>query len=452
MRCLSYRGFRWVGLPQRSERRSPLKREREQGKSKKQKAKSSRNKRRGARGWPANPARLMVLLLGLLWGLGLPLLDGCVPSAIDARSSEEPIRIGIIDSLTGDDAESGRAIVDAATLATQEVNAQGGIQMGGQERLVELVIKDAQSRPEVAASMAQRLITQENVVAIVGPNYSRYAIPVSQLAEQAQIPMISPRSTNPETTAGKRYVFRANFIDTLQGQVIAGFAHVDLQAKTAAVLYDIASPYNRGIAEVFQQAFKDQGGTIVAFESYTTGEQDFTAPLQTIRDRQPDVLFLPNYENEVPAQAEQARELGIESILLGADAWGGIKERDRQSLEGAYFSDHFVPETENESTRTFIHNYERTYGYEPGANAAATYDSMRLLFSVMHQQGTTDADAIRQGLAEYGPYHGVTGILNYQGTGDPIVSVTILQIQNGIPTFHKEINPSASPVPAETTP
>jgi branched-chain amino acid transport system substrate-binding protein len=383
-----------------------------------------------------------MLLLGLVWGVGLHLLGSCAPSANNFLPTET-IRIGIIDSLTGDDAESGRAIVDAATLATQEANDQGGLEVRGQKRLVELVIRDAQSKPEVAASAAQSLITQENIVAIVGPNYSRYAIPVANLAEQAQIPMISPRSTNPETTAGKRYVFRANFIDTLQGQVIARFAHSDLKAKTAAVLYDIASPYNRGIAEVFEQAFGQQGGTIVASEAYTTGEQDFTAPLQQIRNYQPDVLFLPNYENEVPTQAAQARQLGIQSTLLGADAWGGIKESDRQPLEGAYFSDHFLPGTVNEATRTFIGNYQQAYGYEPGTNAAATYDSMGLLFSVIQQQGTTDAEAIRQGLANYGPYHGVTGILDYQGTGDPIVSVTILQIKNGKPTFYKEIKPSS---------
>ncbi|WAL61403.1 ABC transporter substrate-binding protein [Thermocoleostomius sinensis] len=393
---------------------------------------------RGVRCW------LLVLLWGLLWGIGLASLVGCAPPTIDAPLPRGTIRIGIIDSLTGDDADSGRATVEAAMLATQAVNAQGGLEIGGQRQFVELVIKDAQSQPDIAASMAQSLITQENIVAIVGPNYSRYAIPVAQIAEQAQIPMISPRSTHPETTADKRYVFRFSFVDTLQGRVIADFAYTDLKASTAAVLYDIASPYNRGIAEVFQQAFREQGGVIVASEAYTTGEQDFTAPLQTIRDRQPDVLFLPNYENEVPKQAAQAQALGIEATLLGADAWGNIKAGDRQSLEGAYYSDHVAPATKHGATRTFIRNYERVYGYEPGANAAATYDSMNLLFSVMQQHGTTHAETIRHGLANYGPYDGVTGVINYQGTGDPIVTVTLLQIQNGKPTFHKEIKPTIS--------
>jgi branched-chain amino acid transport system substrate-binding protein len=285
------------------------------------------------------------------------------------------------------------------------------------------------------------LINQENVVALVGPQYSRYAIPVARLAEQAKIPMISPRSTNPETTKGKRFVFRANFVDTLQGRVVARFAHDDLKAQQAAVLYDIASPYNQGIADVFRQVFTDHRGTVVAFESYTTGERDFTPQLAKIRDRRPDVLFLPNYANEVPLQARQARQQGITATLLGADAWGGIKESDRADLEGAYFSDQYIPETSNKITQRFIQHYQQAYGHAPKATAAATYDSLGLLFNVIQNQGTIDPESIRQGIAEFGPYQGVTGRLNYQGTGDPIVSVSILQMKGNKAVFYKAINP-----------
>jgi branched-chain amino acid transport system substrate-binding protein len=141
-------------------------------------------------------------------------------------------------------------------------------------------------------------------------------------AEQAKVPMISPRSTNQETTAGKRYVFRANFTDGLQGDVVARFARNSLENERAAVLYDIASPYNRGLAEVFQRVFTQAGGTLVASETYTTGKTTFQPQLERIRAGNPDVVFLPNYENEIPNQARQIRDMGIEATLLGADSWG----------------------------------------------------------------------------------------------------------------------------------
>lgn len=335
----------------------------------------------------------------------------------------------------------GRATVDAAKLAAQELNDRGGLQMGERHYPVELIVMDTQSTSELATRAAQILINRESVVAIVGPQYSRDAIPVSRVAERAKIPMISPRSTNPETTAGKRFVFRAIFTDTLQGEIIARFARQDLKAKRASVLYDIASPYNQGIAHVFKKNFTQLGGTVVAFEFYTTGERDFTQQLKKILGSKPDVLFLPNYENEVPLQAEQARRLNISATLLGSDAWGSLQENDRRWLEGAYFSDQYVPDVDNAMTQGFVKRYQAAYGYEPEANAAATYDSMGLLFRVIQKQGTTDPEAIRQGIANFGEYHGVTGTLNYHGTGDPAVSVSILQIQNRQAIVYKEINP-----------
>ena len=148
-----------------------------------------------------------------------------------------------------------------------------------------MVIEDNAGKADQSASAAQKLITQDNVIAIIGPNASRYAIPASEIAESSKVVLISPWSTNPKTTLDaqtdqpKKYVFRAAFIDPFQGRVVAKFALDNLGAKNAAVLYDVASDYNKGIAEFFKQTFEENGGTVVAFETYTTGDKDFTAQL-----------------------------------------------------------------------------------------------------------------------------------------------------------------------------
>jgi branched-chain amino acid transport system substrate-binding protein len=372
----------------------------------------------------------------LSW-LGLNSCQSSTPTVEDVT-----VRIGVIGSLTGDDADSGKALVDGANLAADRVNEEGGLQIGDDQRPVELIIGDTQSTPEGAVETAQTLINQEEVVAIVGPQYSRYAIPVARLAEQSKMPMISPRSTNQETTQGKQYVFRATFTDGFQGDVIARFAHNSLGSQRAAVLYDIASPYNRGLAEVFQQVFTESGGTIVAFESYTTGETDFEAQLRRISEGNPDVVFLPNYENEIPNQAKQIRQFGIQAILLGADSWGSMEQQDRiPELEGAYYSDQFVPGLANDRTQDFITRFQDTYGYTPPAGAAATYDSLGILFQAIENQGSIEPDAIRQGIANLGEYNGVTGTLLYRDSGDPTVSVAILKIESGTISLHKEITP-----------
>ena len=225
---------------------------------------------------------LILIILGLI---------ACGPQP----TQETEIRIGVIAPLSGDIANVGQSTVEAAELAVQKVNDAGGLDVGGRKQKVVLVIEDNQDKAEVAVSAAQKLINQENVVAIVGPQASRNAIPVSNVAENAHIPMVSPWSTNPETTAGKQYVFRVAFIDPFQGRVMARFAIEEFGAQKAGVLYDVASAYNKGIAEIFKQVFEEAGGQVVAFESYTTGEQDFSRQLENIRDSGAEVLFLPNY-------------------------------------------------------------------------------------------------------------------------------------------------------------
>ncbi|PSN17504.1 ethanolamine utilization protein EutJ [filamentous cyanobacterium CCP5] len=356
-------------------------------------------------------------------------------------SPADPIRIGVLTSLSGDDQEIGKVTVDAAQFATDQVNANGGLKVAGQQYPIELAIGDTTSTSEGAISAAQVLINQEDVVAIVGPQYSRYAIPVSRLAQQAAIPMISPRSTNPETTAGKSYVFRAIFTDTFQGKAIAHFAREELQAETAAVLYDIASPYNRGIAQVFQQVFTDLEGQVVAFEDYTTGTTDFTEPLQRIKASSPNVLFLPNYESEVPRQAQQARRLGIQATLLGSDAWGSMQDEDWKGLDGAYYSDHYSLDTQNPTTQAFVDQFTEAYGYVPPAGAAATYDSFGILFKAIQAKQSYQPEAIRDGIANLGIYQGVTGRIEYRGSGDPIVSVAIQKVEGGQPVFYQEVTP-----------
>lgn len=376
-----------------------------------------------------------ILLSLLVWGL-ISLFAGCA-----SEPQLPPIRIGVLTSLSGDDQAIGKVTVDAAQLAVDRINGQGGLQVGDRQHPLMLEIGDTTSTPEGAISAAQALINQQDVVAIIGPQYSRYAIPVSRLAEQAKVPMISPRSTNPETTAGKSYVFRAIFTDTFQGEAIARFAREELQADSAAVLYDIASPYNRGIAQVFQQVFTDLEGEVVAFEDYTTGTTDFTAPLQQIKASQPDVLFLPNYESEIPRQAQQARNLGIQATLLGSDAWGSMQDQDWQGLDGAYYSDHYTLDTENPTTQMFVEDFVEAFGYLPPAGAAATFDSFCILFQAIQQQQSYQPKAIRDGIAHLGVYQGVTGRIEYLGSGDPVVSVAIQRVEAGQPVFYKEVTP-----------
>jgi branched-chain amino acid transport system substrate-binding protein len=377
-------------------------------------------------------SRLTILIL-------IAALAACQPAS--GQPSSDEIRVGVIAPLTGSIPNVGKSTVNAAEMAAAEINDAGGLTIGERQYKIVLLIEDNEDKPETAVAAAEKLINRQNVVAIIGPQASRNAIPVSRIAENSGIPMISPWSTNPETTLGKQFVFRVAFLDPFQGQVMARFVFEEFNATRAAVLYDVASAYNSGIAEIFKQVFEAAGGTVTAFETYTTGEEDFTGQLTRIKDSHAQVLFLPNYESEIPLQAKQARALGINIPIIGSDAWGTISAEDRGILEGSYFSTHYASDIAEEPARSFIQKYIELYNQTPDDVAALTYDAFGLLFKAIRSQDSLTPAAIQAGLAGTESFNGVTGTMQYSGSGDPIKSAVILQVIDGEFKFYKLATP-----------
>jgi branched-chain amino acid transport system substrate-binding protein len=360
------------------------------------------------------------------------ILTACQPAA------PTTIKVGLNVELTGSIPVVGESSKNAAELAVKEVNDAGGLDVGGTKYTIELLVEDNEDKAESAAAVAQKLATS-GVLAMIGPNASRNAIPASVVAESSQMLMISPWSTNPKTTLvgdttdPKKYVFRAAFIDDFQGVVAAKFAKDELKTAAPAVLYDVASEYNKGIAEVYKKALEDSGVQVVAFETYTTGDKDFSAQLTKIKDAGADSLFLPNYYSEVPLQVQQAHKVGFTGAILGSDSWGNLELMTLcgAECEGYYFTTHYAPDIATPKAQAFIQAYEAAYSKTPDDVAALTYDSFGLLFQAIQAAGTVDRQAVRDALASITSFEGVTGNMQFTGTGDPVKSAVILQVKEG---------------------
>ncbi len=359
------------------------------------------------------------------------------------RGPENEIRIGVNAELTGSKPTVGDSCKKAMELLAAQVNAEGGIKLGDKKYLIKLFVEDNEDKAESAAAAAQKLISQNNVLAVIGPNASGNAIPAARICEDAGVIMVSPWSTNPKTTEGKQFVFRACFIDDFQGQVMAKFARENLKAQTAAVLYDVASEYNKGIAEFFKKFFEAAGGKVVAFQSYTKDDKDFSSQLTTIKAANPGVLFLPNYYNEVPLQVQQARRLGITCPIIGSDSWGSqeILTLCGVELDESYFSTHYAPDIATETAQKFIRDYEAKYSKKPDDVAALTYDAGKLLLAAVAQAGALDRLKVRDALAGVQEFDGVTGSMKFQGTGDPIKSAVILHVKDCKFKYYSTVQP-----------
>lgn len=350
------------------------------------------------------------------------------------------VKVGLNTELTGEMPAVGASSQNAADLFVSQVNAAGGVAVGAGKLPIKLIVGDNGAKADQAAAVAQRLITQDEVAAMIGPDASVCAIPAADIAEAAQCVMISPWSTNPKTTLDpntsqpKEYVFRACFTDTFQAGVLAKFVLNNLNAKTAAVLFDSSSEAPNGQATLFKETFEKNGGKIVGFETYTTGDKDFSAQLTKLKASNPEVIFLPAYYNDVPLIAQQARGLGITAQFVGSDAWSSpeLIKLGRDAIEGSFFCNHYSTQIATPVAQKFMADYKAKYGQEPDDVAALTYDAFGLLVQAITEAGSTDRQAIRAALAKIPKYEGITGTMQFQpGSGDPIKSAVILQIKDG---------------------
>ena len=377
----------------------------------------------------------MLKLLALLASVSFPLvLAGC------GRSDADTVKVGMNIELTGDIPAVGASSKNAAELFFDQLNEKGGVTLADGAKKVSLVIRDNAAKADQSASVTQQLISSQDVVAMVGPNSSACAIPAGEIAETLKCVMISPWSTNPKTTLDqasgvpKRYVFRGCFTDPFQAIVLAKFVSNDLGAKKAAVLYDVSSEAPLGQATLFRDTFTAAGGEIVAFETFTTGDKDFSAQLTNIREANPDVIFLPTYYNDVPLIAQQARRLGITAQFIGSDAWSSpeIIKLGGADVDGSYFCNHFSTQIATDEAKKFIADYTAKYGQAPDDVAALTYDACGLVTEALKAGGKNDREALREAFAQIREYKGVTGTFRFEpGSGDPIKSAVVLQIKDG---------------------
>jgi len=367
-------------------------------------------------------------------------------------SHAQVLKVGFNIELTGDIPKVGESSKFAAEMLKEKTNAAGGIKVGDKTFKVDFVYEDNEAKAESATSAALKLITQDQVVAVIGPNASKQAIPAGEVCNANKTPMVSPWSTNPKTTENRPYVFRACFLDPFQGPVAAKFVTEEFKAKKAAVLYDIASDYPKGLAEYFKKAFEEihGAGSVVAFETFTTKDKDFSAQLTKIVASGADVLFTPQYYDEVPLIVKQAQELGFKKPIMGSDSWGSAELMSLcgDACKGYFFSTHYAAAGAKGATKEFIDQYKAKYGYVPDDVAALTWDATRLLLQAIQNTGglsgnlEKDREAVREQLAKITDFDGITGKMTFKSHGDPVKCAVVVKIsQNGEFEFFKSACP-----------
>lgn len=380
--------------------------------------------------------RLRNLFLGILlvFTAIILTLPGC------NKSSENEILIGEYESLTGAEATFGISSTNGLKLAVEEINGSGGL-LGKQ---IKLITYDDQGKPSEAATVVQKLINKDKVVAVIGEVASSRSKAGAQICQSSKMPMVTPASTNPEVTAIGDYIFRVCFIDPFQATVMSKFALNSLKIKRVAVLQDVKNAYSTGLADFFIKQFKEMGGEIIEVQSYSAGDKDFKAQLTAIKSRNPEGIFVPGYYTDVGLIAIQAREIGITQPLFGGDGWESEKLTEgkaKDALEGCFFSTHVSAEDPSEQIQNFIKKYREKYKMMPDAMSFLAYDAGLILFDAIKRAGSVEADKIRDALAKTTNFKGVTGTISINEQRNAVKPAVIMEIKNGKFTYKETVQP-----------
>ncbi len=363
-------------------------------------------------------------------------------TANQTESTGDTVKIGTMGPYTGNLSVYGISVLQGVELAVDEINANGGIS----GKKIELISFDDKGDTNEAISAYNKL-RSEGVFAIVGATTSAPSIGIADIAAEEYNDgdgalVITPSGTAQDITTYGENVFRACYTDAYQGKTLANFATKSMNAKKVAIIYDNSSDYSQGVTAAFEEQIKANGAQIVAKESYGSDNVDFTTQLTNIQSTNPDILFIPDYYQKIALITAQARKLGLDTPFVGTDGWDGILDvLDKDAVgtvNDSYFSNHFSTTDEAENVQAFVKNYESKYNATPTAFSALAYDSVYMIKQAM-EAGGTDAEKLVNAMKEIS-FDGITGHIIFDENGDPVKSVSILTLKDGVVSLKEKMD------------
>ncbi len=383
--------------------------------------------------------RLALAVSGLL---ACSLFTGCGGESGGTADTGDQIVVGSNFELTGNHAQYGTNAAKGFKLAIKEINEAGGVN----GKKIKIVEADSKSEAAESVNAATKLISDDKVVALVGPAVTASVIAESQVAADNKVPVIAPAATNPDVTvengALKEFIFRSCFIDPQQSEVMAQFAAKDLNAKTAVLYLDSSSDYSKSLGRIFRETFENNGGAVVMEEAFLAKDQDFKAALTKIKTANADVIFVPAYYEEVGKIVKQARELGIDATILGTDGWDDSKVVDiagAEALNNTFFCTHYFEG--DEDVQSFLTAYKTEYLEDPNVFAALGYDAGKMLVDAIQRDGT-DSEKIRDNIESIKDLKVGTGTITMDAaTHNPIKGIVVLANSDGQRVLRTKISP-----------
>lgn len=369
-----------------------------------------------------------IMVMAIFISLALLLaVAGCAPKEpANGEDGEVVVKIGTVGPLSGPNANYGTNILRAVEIAVEEANVSG--ELG--DVTLKLISEDTEGDWAKAANAFQKLIDIDKVNVIVGAVLSDETAAGGPIVKDAGIPTISPSSTEAGLTLDNDYLFRNCLSDEVQAVQLCEFAVDELGLNKFAIFYTNNS-YGKSLREAFEDKAKEIA-EVVAVESFMDNDEDFKAQLTAIKQENPDCLYIGGYYMDAAKIAQQAKDLGLEVQLLGADGLCNVAFIDigGEAIEGTLATSGFYPDDPTEAVQNFVKAYKDKYGEEPDMFAAQGYDAARIVIDAIKTKGATP-EQIRDGIAATRDFPGITGKTSIDEEGDTIKDVLILKVEGG---------------------
>ncbi len=374
-------------------------------------------------------AVLSVVVLALV-----VLASGCGQKKSGAAGNS-PVKVGVIYSVSGASTSVGVEEKRSADLAAAEINAAGGI--GGHP--VSLLYENDDSNSEKAVAAAKKLAYNDQVDVIIGPITSSGIAAVKGVTESAKVPELSITGSSPNLTANNpQWYFRNALSSAFQTKKMVKYCMDNLGYKKFAILYDAARATDQ--YQGFAKDLADAGIKPVAVEKFQTGDTSFNAQLLKIKAAQPDAMLVLGMITESASAAKQARDLGIQSRILGAVAlaYDDYIKLAGNASDGTIACTTFLSSNPNPKTQEFVKKYQEKYNELPDHSAAQTYDAMNLIAQAAANGKLSFADTaadrqkIRDELIKVNSYQGVASPITYgPNVRDAYTNPMLVEVKNG---------------------
>ncbi|KAB2336065.1 ABC transporter substrate-binding protein [Cytobacillus depressus] len=353
--------------------------------------------------------------------------EGKEGSKDSKKNNQDAIKIGWFGPLTGPTSTDGQISLNASQLAVDQINENGGI--NGQK--VEIISVDDQGKPQEAAKGVQKLMNSDKVAAVISGAYSGPTLAAASLVQKAGVPMIVSYAKHPEATKGGDYVSRMIYTSDVQAKALADYAVNDEELKTFAIVY-MNIDYGIESQVALEKEISELGGNVLVSKSFNMGDTDFNSALSAVKEKKPDALFVVAYYNEGASIVSQARQMGLESRIIGIDGLDAPKylELAGEHAEGTVISTSFYKADEREIVQNFVKAYKEKFNTELSITASQSYDAVLAIKDAI-ERSSTDREDIAKAINSTKDLEGTSGSITIDENHEVVKPIVFMKVENG---------------------